>query len=432
MTASLEQAPGLTAGRTGASGFDPLIAERRYLSPGMALAHRFAGQGAWEVSSAGPWVTLSDGRQLLDFGSYGISLLGHCHPAVVAAVSRQLHALPASTRSLANEVAPALAAALVESFQPGPLSRCWLGMNGADAVDLSLKLARACTGRPRVIAATGAFHGKTLGALSATYHPRYRDLVSDYLPPTTHLDAADLDRLERELSAGDVAALILEPIQGEGGVVPFPPEVVVGWAELARRHGAHFIADEIQTGVYRAGVMSLAHDMGAPVSAILLGKALGGGVAPISAVVATEELFAPMLSDPFWHSMTFSGHPLSAAAGLSTLEVIDALWSMPEAARRIAALLGRLRRDYPRLIREVRGRGFMWGIELHSPRLAGTLLSELAAADVVVSPCLGRPEVIRMLPPAIMSDRDLVIAETRLRAALHETYSVSAREGAFK
>jgi|SRR5580658_6510 putrescine aminotransferase len=429
MSAAVELAGGRPAQ---SSSFDPLIAERRYLSPGMALAHRFAGGGAWEVSSAGPWVTLSDGRRLLDFGSYGISLLGHCHPAVVAAVSRQLHDLPASTRSLANAAAPALAARLVESFKPSPLSRCWLGMNGSDAVDLSLKLARACTGRPRVIAAVGAFHGKTLGALGATWHPRYRDLVSDYLAPTTHVDPNDLELLERELIAGDVAALILEPIQGEGGVVPFPAEVVLAWGELARRHGAHFIADEIQTGMYRAGVLSLAHEMGAPVSAVLLGKALGGGVTPISAVVATEELFGPLLSDPFWHSMTFAGHPLSAAAGLATLDVIGTLTDLPKAARGIAELVGRLGHDYPELIKEVRGRGFMWGIELHSPRLAGILLSELAIADVVVSPCLGKPEAIRLLPPANLSDEELEIAEARLRAALQATYSESAHEGVLK
>ncbi len=428
----MNASPGLVGERQADRGFDPLIAERRYLSPGMALAHRFAGGGAWEVTSSGPWVTLSDGRRLLDFGSYGISLLGHCHPTVVAAVGRQLHDLPASTRSLANEVAPALAARLVESFQPSPLSRCWLGMNGADAVDLSLKLARAGTGRPRVIAAVGAFHGKTLGALSATWHPRYRDPVGDYLAPTTHVDPGDLGLLERELAAGDVAALILEPIQGEGGVVPFPREVVVAWGEMARRHGAHFIVDEIQTGVYRTGVMSLAHEMGAPVSAVLLGKALGGGVAPISAVVATEELFAPLLSDPFWHSMTFAGHPLSAAAGLAALDAIGALTDLPQAARDVETLLRRLGNDYSELIREVRGRGFMWGVELHSPRVAGTLLSELAVADVVVSPCLGRPEAIRMLPPAILTGDELGVAETRLRAALQATYSVSAHEGALE
>ncbi|HEY7147280.1 MAG TPA: aspartate aminotransferase family protein [Streptosporangiaceae bacterium] len=422
--------PGLAAAGQDGSGFDPLIAERRYLSPGLALAHRFAGGGAWEVSSAGAWVTLSDGRRLLDFGSYGVCLLGHRHPAVVAAVSEQLHRLPASTRSLASEPAPRLAERLTGYFAPGPLRRCWFGLNGADAVELALKLARASTGRPRVIAATGAFHGKTLGALSVTWHPRYRGLVEDYLPPATHVDPGDLARLERELSAGDVAALILEPVQGEGGVVPVPPDVVIAWGELAARHGAHFIADEIQAGLYRAGAMSLAHEFGAPLSAVLLGKALGGGVAPISAVIGTEELFAPLLRDPFWHSMTFGGHPLSAAAALGALDALDALPGREARAAAVAGLLAELAAEHPGMIKEVRGRGFMWGIELRSARQAGSLLAELPLAGLVVSPCLGQPEVIRLLPPAILSDDELGTARARLRAALQAAYTESAPEGA--
>ncbi|MFI0411336.1 aspartate aminotransferase family protein [Actinomadura sp. 3N508] len=414
------------AGGPTATPFDPLLAERHHLSPGLALAHRMAGGGAWEREADGAWVTLSDGRRLLDLGSYGVTLLGHRHPAVTAAVAAQLGRLPTSTRSLANEVTPRLASRLVEALGQGPLRRCWFGCNGADAVDLALKLARAATGRPRVVAAVGAFHGKTLGALSATWYDRYRRPFTDHLAATTHVDAADLAALDRELAAGDVAALILEPVQGEGGVRPVPAEVLVGWGELARWHGCHFIADEVQTGFRRCGGMSVALDAGAPVSAVLLGKALGGGVAPISAVVGTDDLFAPLLRDPFLHSTTFGGHPLAAAAALAALDVAEGL---PDRGPAFAAMLARLRRAHPELIADVRGRGHLWGVELRDAQLAGALLVELASAGVIVSPCLGRPEVIRLLPPAILSDTDLDIAEARLGAALQATHRTAPSPG---
>ncbi|MEU5882412.1 aspartate aminotransferase family protein [Spirillospora sp. NPDC047279] len=412
--------------RAAGEPFDPLLAERHHLSPGLALAHRMAGGGAWETSADGAWITLSDGRRMLDLGSYGVTLLGHRHPAVTAAVAAQLARLPTSSRSLANDVTPRLAHRLIEALGHAPLRRCWFGCNGADAVDLALKLARASTGRPRVLAAVGAFHGKTLGALSATWYARYRDVFAAHLAATTHVEVTDLDAVERELAAGDVAALIVEPVQGEGGVRPVPREVLVGWGELARRHGSHLIADEVQTGFHRCGGMSVALDSGAEVSAVLLGKALGGGVAPISAVVGTEELFGPLVRDPFLHTTTFSGHPLSAAAALSAL---DAVADLPDRGPAFAAILERLRRAHPELIADVRGRGHLWGVELNDSHTAGVLLLELAAAGVVVSPCLGRPEVIRLLPPAVLSDADLEAAEDRLREALHATCRTLRREG---
>lgn len=172
--------------------------------------------------------------------------------------------------------------------------------------------------------------------------------------------------------------------------------------------------------------MSVALDAGAQVSAVLLGKALGGGVAPISAVVGTDVLFAPLLRDPFLHSTTFGGHPLSAAAALAALEVVA---DLPDRGPAIAAMLARLRRAHTELIADVRGRGHLWGVELHGAELAGAFLMELASAGVIVSPCLGRPEVIRLLPPAIISDADLDIAEARLGAALHAAHRTAPSPG---
>jgi putrescine aminotransferase len=191
---------------------------QRHGAPGTALGAKIAGSGAVEAQAAGAVVRLSDGREMIDFGSYGVSLLGHRHPKVLAAVSDQLARMPASTRTLANPVTAGLMADLAERFGE-PLQRVWLGSDGADAVEVALKLARRRTGRQRILAVRDAFHGKTLGALALTFNPAFHvgleSMLGDHV---THIDPADECAVAREVADGQVAALVIEPIQGEGGV----------------------------------------------------------------------------------------------------------------------------------------------------------------------------------------------------------------------
>jgi putrescine aminotransferase len=402
---------------------------RRHLAPGLALGQKMTGRGAAEERAAGAEVELTNGRTVLDFGSYAVTLLGHNHPDVVAAVVDQLGRMSTSTRVLANPVTTALAARLLELLAPSRLRRAWFGQGGADAVEAALKLARLATGRPRVLAVEGAYHGKTLGALAATWSPRYRGGLGDVLAPTTHLAPDDPDAVRRAAAGGDVAALVFEPVQGESGVRPLDPDVLRRWSTDARAAGAFVIADEIQCGLYRTGVASVSLAAGLDPDAVLLGKPLGGGVMPLSAALFGEELYGPLARDPFVHSSTFSGHPLSCAAALAGVDALERV------APRIAALgarlgpaLARLAAAFGDLVYETRGSGLLWGMEMTSSDAAGTALMELSERGLLLSPCLGRPEVLRLLPPAVISDRQLDRALQILEGALLATRATRARE----
>ena len=250
---------------------------RRHQSPGAALGAKLLGRDAVELSADGASVTLSDGRTVIDFGSYAVTLLGHRHPAVVAAVIEQLQSMPTATRTLANPTVTALVAALCHRSS---LDRVWLGSNGADAVEVAVKLARRVSGRMRVLAVDGAFHGKSAGALALTSHHSFRVGLEPLLTHVTHIDPNKPSAVADEIICGDVAALIIEPIQGENGVRPLNADLLKRWAADAHSGQAFLISDEVQTGLTRCGEFSIADAMGLRPDAVLLGKALGGVTGP--------------------------------------------------------------------------------------------------------------------------------------------------------
>ncbi|ANW21535.1 aspartate aminotransferase family protein [Streptomyces clavuligerus] len=389
---------------------DALTALRRHFSPRLALVYGMNGSGAVEADGRGARVRLSDGRSALDFGSYAVTLLGQRHPAVLDAVRAGLDTMPVSTRVLANPTTARLAEALTEWADPGRLTKVWLGLNGGDAVEAALKLARLATGRTLVLAVEGAYHGKSLGALATTWNPRYRRSLEPLLGGVVHIPA-DPAAIAGAFAACVFAAVIVEPVQGEGGVRPLDPGFLRTLARTAHEHGAFLVADEIQTGLRRCGPRLLSTDLDLRPDAVLLGKALGGGVQPLSALVATPEFYAPLSADPFVHSSTFSGYPLGAAAALAALAAVEEL--APRGERLASALgagLARLARRHPALITEVRGRGLLWGVEFTGPAVAGDVLTGLGRHGLLVSPCLGRPEVLRLLPPLVADDADVAEA----------------------
>jgi putrescine aminotransferase len=312
-----------------------------------------------------------------------------------------------------------MAAARLVGHLGGRLPRVYFGLNGADAVECAVKLARLATGRDRIVAIEGAFHGKSLGALALTHHERFRAGLRGVLPGVVHVPRDSVDAVSAELARGDVAAVVFEPVQGESGVRPLDCEVIRAWCAAAAGSGTFTIADEIQTGLRRCGEPSLVLAAGLPVDAVLLGKPLGGGVLPLSAAVCSERLFQPLIADPLVHSATFGAHPLACAAVPPALDAFDSL------ADRGATLaiavrdgLERLRKSHPDLVVEVRGRGLLWGVELASPALGARLLTALGRAGLLVSPCLGSPATLRLMPPLVAGDRDVEEALTILDGAL--------------
>ena len=388
-----------------------MAAARQHLVPAVADLQRLIGAAGVEQDGAGARVRLSHGRAVLDFGSYAVTLFGHRPQSVVEAVHASLDRMPTSTRLLANPAPARLAGRLAALVDPGRLTRVHLGLNGSDAVEVSLKLAIAATGRPSLLAVTNAFHGKSMGALAVSADPSLRGPVAGFLGRVRHLPP-EPDAVARALADEGAAALIVEPVQGEGGGRILPPELLRRWAQDAHAAGTFVIADEIQCGLRRCGPVSLSVTYGMHPDAVLLGKALGGGVMPLSAAVCSPELFAPILSDPFFHTATFSGHPACCAAGSAALDLLDTLAGRFEpAAAGLAAVVDRLQARHPDVLAATRVLGLFAALEFADAERAGLAVVEAGRRGLLLARCLTAPAVLRMLPPVVVDGQDLQEAE---------------------
>ncbi len=373
-----------------------------------------------EVRSEGTHVHGDDGRTYLDCGGFGVFLLGHCHPRVVSAVRTQLERHPLSTRLFLNaqlaEAAEALAAAA-----PAGLDKVFLTGSGAEATELGLKLARLA-GKTRVVAMQGGFHGKTLGAVSVTGRAQYRDPFAPLLPDVGFVPFDDPGALAAALAVdGSRTAVVLEPVQAEGGVRVPAPGYLREVRRLCTAAGATMVLDEIQTGLGRLGAWWGADLEDVRPDVLLTGKVLGGGVMPVGGVVATAEVFAPLDADPLLHSSTFAGSPLAAAAVTATLGVIRDE-GIVERTRELGPRVLELARaavaaHCPDHVREVRGQGLLVGVDCVSAEAATELMVGLLDARVIPSYSLNSSNVLRLTPPALLDEADLRWLEDALDAA---------------
>lgn len=383
---------------------------RRHLSSGRARVGAILG-GQVEVSSRGCVITDATGDGYLDCGGYGVFLLGHGHPRVVAAVRDQVERHPLSSRLFLDPTQAAAAQALA-GVAPPSLQRVYFGTSGAEVVEAAIKLARM-HGKRRLVSAGGGFHGKSFGALSVSGNQTFRAPFAPLLPNVTTVPFGDADALEAAMSGfpGE-CCVVLEPVQAEGGV-QIPPDGYLGRVSAAcRAHDALLVLDEIATGLGRVGVWWASQAQGVVPDVMLVGKPLGGGVVPVGALLATEHVFAPFDRDPFIHSTTFSGSPLAMAAVSATIDALVEEDVPARAAALGARLLAGLRDALSPalragLVREVRGAGLLLGIELDAPASAGELELELVARKLIPNHCLNRHAVVRLTPPALMDDGEV-------------------------
>jgi Ornithine/acetylornithine aminotransferase len=396
---------------------------RRHQSSGRALLYTLAGVDDVEVSAAGAWVTGASGRRYLDCGSVAVFLLGHCHPVVVAAVEAQLHRMTGTSRAFPS-VVNAQAARALAAAAPAGLDKVMFLNSGTEAAEAALKLARAVTGRTPVLHLEGSFHGKTLGALSLTDSELLRGPVGPVAPGTGRLPRADPEAAAAVVRKTAPAAVFLEPVQGEAGAVEVSDEMIRVLRAACGEVGALLVCDEIQSGLGRCGDWWAHTRSGVRPDVLLTGKALGGGVIPVSAVVARPGVFMPFDRDPFLHASTFGGNPLACAAVAATLEVIfsEAIPSRVQAlSSRLRPALETLVEAWPDLFAGVSGRGLLLGLACRRPDVAGHFYRACLQRGLLVTPCLLAPEVIRFTPPAVLEEEELAFAEAALRAAAEVT-----------
>ena len=361
------------------------------------------------VRGEGCTLTDADGREYLDLiAGIAVSALGHAHPAVVEAVSRQVATVAHTSNLVINEPALLLAERLVDLLGGG--GRVFFCNDGAEANEAAFKLARR-TGRPEVVAAEGSFHGRTMGALALTGNPAKRTPFEPLPGPVTFVPYGDAAALADAVT-GRTAAVFLEPTLGEGGVVPAPPGYLAAAREACDRAGALLVVDEVQSGVGRTGEWFASRAQGVRADVVTLAKGLGGGL-PIGACVAfgpAGALFAP--GD---HGSTFGGNPVSCAAALAVLETIEKE-GLLESVRTVGARLadGLRSIDSP-LVAGVRGSGLWLALALTRPVAAEV---EAAARDEGLLVNAVKPDAVRLAPPLVLTAAEADRAVAGLRAAL--------------
>jgi acetylornithine/N-succinyldiaminopimelate aminotransferase len=343
-----------------------------------------------------------DGREYLDFtGGLGVLVLGHCHPVWVDAVSRAAGTIGLVSNLYATPPQAELAARLA-AVLPVADARVFFCNSGAEANEGAIKLVRKWglpQGRPAIVALDGSFHGRTVATLAATGQPAKRAAFEPLVDWFRHVPPGDAGALAEALDAGDVAAVLLEPVMGEGGVHPLPDDYLRSVRELCDRSGALLVADEVQSGMGRCGDWAAVSHAGVEPDVITLSKALGGGL-PIGAVVAGSRI----AFEPGDHATTFGGGPVAAAAALAVMETIETdglLDRAGEIGRRIAD--GVLASAPSGSVTEIRGRGCLWGFDVGG-RDAHKVTLDLLDRGVLAS--TAGPSTVRMSPPLVASDAE--------------------------
>jgi acetylornithine/LysW-gamma-L-lysine aminotransferase len=350
-------------------------------------------------------------------GSYGTCIVGHCHPKVVEAIKKQAETLISCHGSLYNDVRAKLLQKIVQ-IAPKGLNKVFLSNSGAEAVECAIKLARKFTGKPEIIAMMGAFHGKTLGALSATWDRKYRDPFKPLVPEFKHVPADNLEKVEGAITE-KTAAVLVEPIRGEGGVRVPPEGFLKGLRDICDEKKVLLIFDEVQTGFGRTGKVFACEHWSVIPDVLCLAKSVAGGL-PMGATIAKEDVMASFRVGE--HTSTFSGNPLICAAACAAIDVLVEE-KLPERAATLGKYFkGQLETLQARhgIIREVRGLGLMLGVELRFDVL-NVLMKSMEKGVIILD---AGKNVLRFLPPLVIEkeqiDKVISILDMVLEEEEHE------------
>ncbi len=399
---------------------------------------------AW-ARAEGQYLYDADGQRFLDMlGGFGMFNVGRNNPRVRAALVEALELDTPGSVQLGVSLLPGLLAKELLARAPARLAKVLFTSSGAEAIEAALKLGRAATGRTRVLSAEHGFHGLTLGSLSASGDAHFTERFGPLLPGFGRVPFGDLDALESELRGDDVALFLVEPIQGKGVNVP-PAGYLEGAQELCRRHGTLFAVDEVQTGFGRTGKLFAFEHWGLEPDLVPVAKSLSGGYVPVGGLLMAQHVYDAVfdtLEHSVSHGSTFAPNDLAMAAGLAALRELDDAALVDRSARLGALLLERTRELAERyeVVREVRGLGLMWAMELAEPESgsrAWRVLERMQAglfAQLVVVPLFSRHRiltqvaghdlaVLKALPPLVLSEADV----DEFATALEDVIAKAAR-----
>ncbi len=367
------------------------------------------------------------GKEFIDMlGGFGIYVVGHRHPKVLQAVRQQLDRQAIHSQELIDPLRTYLAR-LVSLITPEPLQYTFFTNSGTESIEACLKMAMLATGRHHFVGTIGGFHGKTLGSLGGTSKAVFRE---PFLPLLhwSHVPFGDLDALSSfirscDFSGDKVAAVVIEPIQGEGGINVAPPGYLSGARELCDRYGAMLVFDEVQSGMGRTGTMFYCQQEGVSPDLMAVGKGFGGGVMPIGACIGTAKTWERYIDNPFLHTTTFGGNPVCCAAAIATINVLIEE-DLPRQAREkgdfLLQELAGLAKKYPKVLRGSRGVGLMLGMEFSDDHIGYTVAKHLFARNILISGTYINARVLRIEPPLVIGQTQLEQFLTALEESLAE------------
>ena len=352
----------------------------------------------------------AEGKEYLDLiGGIAVTSTGHSHPKVVEAICRQAGQI-IHGNAFGNFIYPIQAelAELIAERAPGNLQSTFFGNSGAEAVEGAIKLAIKATGRNRLIFFTRAFHGRTYMTLSVSSKRLYKDPFEPLYPWVTEVPFNDINTA-RAVMRDNVAAIIVEPIQGEGGIRACDDEFLPALKELAHEYGALLLVDEIQTGFGRTGQWFASEHYHVVPDIMTMAKGMASGM-PIGGFIASSELMAEFADPPLVHCTTFGGNPVSCAAAVATIKVIEEenlLQNARDRGQELVDGMNALREKYPQIVKEVRGRGLLTAIEMHRPEDTAAFAAKVNDLGAVVCWTVNSGTTVRVSPPLVITQEQV-------------------------
>lgn len=386
-----------------------------------ALLLKLSGLVSGEVKGERCWVYDESGRRFLDFGSFGVHLLGHCHPRIIQVANSQVEKMGLSTKILGNKESTDCAVNLL-SILPSEMNSVLFTNSGSESTELALKAAVVATGKNEFISFTNAYHGKTTGAYNLTYQSVQKE-AKCFSKMNVHFfkpETEELDKIDDLMKCGKIAGVFIEPIQGEGGINIIPMEFLEGLHKLCNKYGVIFILDEIQTGLGRCGSVWAAVKESLCPDILLCGKILGGGLVPIAATVFKKGF--TILDDPIITASSFSGGAFATSIANEAINIVKEPEFLEDVRKKGEYSLRIIEKHLSshKSVVDIRACGLMMGIEFKEKSDTALVLNKAMEKGTLTSFCLTKPKVLRIYPPAVTNYDELDLGISQIIEAVQE------------